>query len=209
MSNIKIGRTVVGSVGTNCYFVFRDDAKKALVFDPGDSGKKIYDRLKENGIEVSAILLTHGHFDHILGVKELKEAAGCKVYSPEAEQRLLEDPELNCSGMIGRVGSVKTDEWLRDNEEIELEGIKIKVLSTPGHTEGSACFYIEEAGILIAGDTLFEGSVGRTDLPTGNMGDLVHSIRSKLMTLPEDTLVYPGHGDETTIGDEKRYNPYC
>lgn len=208
MAEVRIGRTVLGMGGTNCYFTYKDDGK-AVVFDPGFEGKRLYDRLTEKGLTVCAIVLTHGHYDHILGVKELKEAAGCKVYAPEAEDALLRDERKNCSEDIGRPCTIEADVLLQDGEEVDIEGIRFKVILTPGHTAGSACFYFEDEKFLIAGDTLFYGSVGRTDLPTGNMGDLVQSLKKKLMVLPEETVVYPGHGDETTIGDEKQYNPFC
>ncbi|MBQ7564912.1 MAG: MBL fold metallo-hydrolase [Lachnospiraceae bacterium] len=208
MAEVHIGRTVLGMGGTNCYFIYKDDGK-TVVFDPGFEGKKLYDRLTEKGLSVSAIVLTHGHYDHILGVKELKEAAGCKVYAPEAEKQLLLDVYKNCSADIGRPCAIEADVFLKDGQEVEIDGIKFTVLLTPGHTAGSACYYFETEKFLIAGDTLFYGSVGRTDLPTGNMGDLAQSLKKKLMVLPEDVVVYPGHGDETTIGDEKQYNPFC
>ncbi len=205
---LKIGRTVVGFVSTNCYFVY-NEAKKAVVFDPGDDGARLYDRLTEKGFQVVGIVLTHGHFDHILGVDALKEKAGCKVYAPQTEEKLLADPALNCCRDVGLSRTVKADILLSDQQMVDIDGISFRVLLTPGHTAGSACYYFAEDKILIAGDTLFAGSVGRTDLPTGNMGELMTSIRQKLMTLPEDVIVYPGHGDDTTIGEEKQYNPYC
>ncbi len=205
---LKIGRTVLGNVETNCYFVYNDKEKKALVFDPGDDGNGIYEKLKNKGFTVAGIALTHGHFDNILGVKALKERSGCLVYAPCTEEGLLLDPEKNCTADIGRPLSLKADVFLRDGEVRDIDGISFKTLLTPGHTGGSACFYFEEEGFLISGDTLFAGSVGRTDLPTGNMGELVRSIKDKLMTLPDETVVYPGHGPETTLGDEKKYNPF-
>ncbi len=203
----KIGRTVLGIVGTNCYFVYNEN-NKAVVFDPGDDGNGIYKKLSAKGFSIAAIVLTHGHFDHILGVDALREKAGCKVYAPLPEKELLEDPRMNCTSDIGRRVTVKADVFLNDEELVDIEGIRFKVLFTPGHTAGSACFYFEDEKFVIAGDTLFAGSVGRTDLPTGNMGELVNSIKKKLMVLPDDVVVYPGHGEETTIGDEKKYNPF-
>lgn len=208
MAEIKIGRIALGSYQTNCYFVYREDEKKALVFDPGDSGKQLYDKLTANGFTVEAILLTHAHFDHIWGVKALSEASGAKVYAWENERLLCEKAKVNLSDWAGRPCTVDTDVYLKDGEEITLAGIDLKVIGTPGHTQGSCCYYIEEAGFLLGGDTLFLESVGRSDFPTGSMSELVRSIREKLYVLPGETKVYPGHGDSTTIAHEEKYNPF-
>ncbi len=204
---IKLGRMILSSIGTNCYFAYNED-KAALVFDPGDDGEGIYDRLTEKGFRIAGIVLTHGHFDHIMGVDALKKKADCQVYAPAAEEKLLSDPELNCTSDMDRQCTVKPDVLLEDGEIVNVEGISFRTILTPGHTAGSACFYFEDDRLLISGDTLFEGSVGRTDLPTGNMGELVRSIKTKLMVLPDDVEVYPGHGGQTTIGEEKKYNPF-
>ncbi|MCR4739852.1 MAG: MBL fold metallo-hydrolase [Lachnospiraceae bacterium] len=208
MSGLKIGRTVLGMVSTNCYFVYDEKTMNTVVFDPGDDGGRLYDRLAEKGMHVCAIVLTHGHFDHIMGVEELKEKAGCKLYAPEAEKELLLDERLNETVSVGEKIRMRADVYLKDGEDVDIDGIRFRVLHTPGHTAGSTCYYFEDEGMLIAGDTLFEGSVGRTDLPTGNMGELIQSIRRRLLTLPDETRVYPGHGNDTTIGNEKIYNPF-
>lgn len=208
MADIKIGRMVLGAVGTNCYFLYREGSDKAIVFDPADNGDYIYEQLKDRGFSVSAIYLTHAHFDHIWGCNELKELAGCKVYAYEAEKELCEDSVKNVSAQTGRPYVVKVDEYLRD-DEIRIEAdMTFKVIATPGHTIGSACYYFEDAGYLVCGDTLFQGSVGRTDLPTGSESSLIRSINDKLMILPESVKAYPGHGSSTTIGYEKQYNPF-
>lgn len=208
MSDIKIGKITLGMCQTNTYFLYREGNKEAIVIDPADQGGMLYDKLNSNGFEVTAILLTHGHFDHIWGVEELKEKSGAKVYASINEKTLLGSAGANCSKGCGRPCTIDPDMYLRDNETISLNGIDICVINTPGHTEGSCCFYIKEAGFLIAGDTLFQESVGRTDLPTGSMSELVRSIKDKLLILPADTKVYPGHGNPTTIGYEKDYNPF-
>ncbi len=209
MDSFKIGRLVLGMVSTNCYFIYRENKREAIVFDPGDQGDKIYSILKGNNITIKAIALTHGHFDHIMGVKELKTLANCKVYAFEEEKDLLENAHLNCSDQVGRSYTLSADIYLKNLEVFNLCGFQVQAIHTPGHTRGSMCYYFKEEGLLISGDTLFQASVGRTDLPTGSQKALLHSVRDKLFALDENVKVYPGHGDETTIGYEKKYNPYC
>ena len=208
MSDLKIGRMVIGSVQTNCYFVYREGTSDVIFFDPADKGDYIYETLKDKGFNVKGILLTHAHFDHIWGCNKLRELSGAPIYAYEAEKVLCEDAVTNVSEQVGRPYTVIPDRYLKDGEEITVADMTCRLIATPGHTVGSCCYYFEEDGLLIAGDTLFEGSVGRTDLATGSMGTLVRSIKDKLFTLPDDTKVYPGHGDSTTIGYEKEYNPF-
>ncbi len=218
MGELKVGRLAVGMYATNCYFVYREGTPDCLVFDAPDHGKEVAAKLEENGLHIRGIFLTHGHFDHIWGASDLRIAAsayaekrgegGVKIYALDAEAHLLSDSDANVSAQMGRPCSVRPNTWVKDGEEIELAGMKLKVIATPGHTEGSCCYYFEESGILIAGDTLFEESVGRTDFPTGSGATLSRSIREKLFTLPENTIVYPGHGGTTTIGHEMACNPF-
>ncbi|MCR4892600.1 MAG: MBL fold metallo-hydrolase [Lachnospiraceae bacterium] len=209
----KISWMVLGPVQTNCYIMENTETHEAVVVDPGDNGRAIYRHIEESGLELKGILLTHGHFDHILGLKDLisavREAKGnselvIPVYADAKEADLLSDGELNCSGGC----TVKPDKLLSDREKFHLAGFEFVCLSTPGHTQGSCCFYVPAEKVLFSGDTLFAGSVGRTDLPTGSMGSLIRSIREKLLGLPDDTVVLPGHDSQTTMGDEKKYNPY-
>lgn len=208
MSNLKIGRLMLGVCQTNCYFVYQDGSTDVIFFDPADKGDYIYEKLQEKGLNVKGILLTHGHFDHIWGTDKLRELSGAPIYAYEAEKALCEDAITNVSDQVGRPYTVVPDYYVKDGEEITIAGMTCKVIATPGHTVGSCCYYFEEAGMLIAGDTLFQESVGRTDLPTGSMSAIIHSIKDKLFLLPDETKVYPGHGDVTSIGHEKRYNPF-
>lgn len=209
MGDIRIGRMTIGVCATNSYFLYRDGAAEVIVFDPADRGGDIFRALQNKGFPVAAILLTHGHFDHIWGAEELRQLSGAKIYALDAEKTVCGDAYVNISAQMKRKCTIEPDGWLTDGEEVTFADICLKVIATPGHTMGSCCFYSEEAGLLISGDTLFEESVGRTDFPTGSMSKLVRSIKEKLFVLPEETKVYPGHGDMTTIGREKQYNPYC
>lgn len=209
MADIKIGRMTLGVCATNCYFLYREGKKETVFIDPADRGADLFEALTKKGFTVAAILLTHGHFDHIWGAERLRELSGAKIYALDAESVVCRDAYVNVSAQAGRKATIEPDEWLTEGQEITLADIRFQVIATPGHTVGSCCYYIEEAGFLIAGDTLFEGSVGRTDFPTGSMSKLVRSVKEKLFLLPDETKVYPGHGDATTIGEEKQYNPYC
>lgn len=208
MGNIKIGRMVLGMCQTNCYFIYREGSSKVIFVDPADYGEQIFKAMKDNGFEVAAILLTHGHFDHIWGCSKLRQLTSAPVYAYEGEEELLQSSHLNISAEAGRPCTVKANTLLKDGEEVTVCDMTFKVIATPGHTQGSCCYYFEEAGMLISGDTLFEESVGRTDFATGSMGTLVRSVKEKLFVLPDDTVVYPGHGDSTTIDHEKEYNPF-
>lgn len=219
MGDLKIGRTVLGVCQTNTYFLYREGQEECIVVDPADCGRQIFAKLRKNGLRTAAILLTHGHFDHILGVEGLKAAANevaanhgydeIKVFACAAEKELLRDVNTNLSEGMGRACSIDADVYVNDGDEISVAGMKCKVILTPGHTEGGCCFYFEEDGICVCGDTIFQESIGRTDFPSGSMGTLVRSIREKLFILPDDTKLYPGHGDSTTVGHEKKYNPFC
>ena len=208
MLELKIEKMILGIVGTNCYYIYNEEERKALVFDPADNGSKIFESLANKNITPAAIFLTHGHFDHIMGVAKLKQLSKAPIYAYAKEAELLSSEDFNCSARTGKVVTVTPDYLLEDHETIEVAGIKIELLATPGHTAGSCCYFLEEQGILISGDTLFEASIGRTDLPTGSMRDIIHSIKSKLLILPPETVVYPGHGSSTTIMSEMKYNPF-
>ena len=158
----------LGQVQTNCYLIGNEKTKEAVVIDPADEGAYIAKRLRSLGYELKAILLTHGHFDHITGAEELRSLTGAEIYAYEGEKELLADPKLNCSSIAGHTVSLIPDKFFKDKDQLELAGFTFEVLFTPGHTSGSVCFYLKSEGILFSGDTLFQESVGRSDLPTGN-----------------------------------------
>jgi len=208
MSNMKINTLVVGAVRTNCYIVGNSETKEAIVIDPGDNAAAIIKALKENDLVCRAILLTHGHFDHIMAAAELAHASSAQIYAHEAEEGLLADPTLNASRHFGTECSLVPDVFLKDGQTLELAGFSIRVIHTPGHTAGGACYYFVENGVLFSGDTLFLEDIGRSDLPTGNGRQLLESIKNRLMPLDDDIIVYPGHDMPTTIGHEREHNMY-
>ncbi|MBH1939532.1 MBL fold metallo-hydrolase [Mobilitalea sibirica] len=208
MNNFNMKTLVLGMIQTNCYIISNTQSKEAIVIDPAAEAVKIIDYLKTNNLICKAILLTHGHFDHILAAKELSELTEAKIHAHEAEAKLLSDPALNASSLMGRATSLTADVLLKDQEILTIAGFILKVIHTPGHTAGGVCYYFEEQGCLISGDTLFRESVGRTDFPTGDGQLLIESILNKLMLLEDKTLIYPGHGMSTTVGYEKENNFY-
>lgn len=206
---MKIDRFVIGPVGTNCYIVRNEDTDECFVTDPAACPPELVGHIRKEGLNVKAVLLTHGHFDHIMGLDDFLKEFPVSVYAFSEEKPLLESAELNSSlGMFGRPYTFSGAEYVSDGQILHIAGFEIRVIHTPGHTAGGCCYYIPAENVLISGDTLFRASVGRTDLPTGSMGDLVRSVREKLFVLPEETKVYPGHMEETTIGYEKKYNPF-
>ena len=209
MGKLKTACAVLGMISTNCYFAENTETGEVLIIDPADDAFAVRSWCLNDGRKPAAILLTHGHFDHIMGLDALLAEFRVPVYAHEAERELLESEQLNSSvSMLGQPYSFSGAEYVTNRQNLKTAGFEIQVIYTPGHTIGGCCYYIPEEKALFSGDTLFHGSVGRTDLPTGSMGQLVNSIRDRLFVLPDDTKVYPGHMEETTIGYEKKYNPF-
>ena len=206
---MKVGKFVLGPVATNCYIGINEETKECFIVDPATCPPEFVSYIKNAGLTVKAVLLTHGHFDHIMGLDALLKEFSVPVYAHEAEREVLESEQLNSSAsMLGQPYSFSGVDYVTNRQELRIAGFEILVIYTPGHTIGGCCYYIEKEKTLFSGDTLFHGSVGRTDLPTGSMGQLVSSVRDRLFVLPDDTKVYPGHMEETTIGYEKKYNPF-
>ncbi len=204
----KIDSRILGMVGTNCYLLCNMDIKECVLIDPADSQDEISRMIDESGCSLKGILLTHGHFDHIMAADAVRDKYGVKVYASCDEKNTLEQPHINLGEAYGLKLSVKADVWHKDGQILKLAGFDIEALHTPGHTEGGSCYYIREIGVLFSGDTLFCGSVGRTDFPGGSMSEIVRSIKEKVMVLPDDTKVYPGHGEGTSVGYERENNPF-
>ena len=205
---MNIKTLVVGIVRANCYLVWNDLA--CVLIDPGDDAERIETALQQLGKPLKAILLTHGHFDHVGAVKALKERyPQVPVMIGALDEELLLEPERVYKGMLSRIPDslhLKADRLLSDGDEINVKGMRFTVIATPGHTPGSGCYYLEDNEILFSGDTLFHGSRGRTDFPGGSESEIMKSIREKLLKkLPDETAVLPGHNDSTTIGTEKVY----
>ena len=209
INGLNIDSVIVSNVGTNCYIVHKKDSKSCFVVDPGDDGEQIAAWIKKQGLTIDHILLTHGHFDHIQGVRDLKNCMRAQICALDVEKGLLGDAKMNISAMTGRPEEIEADLWLHDKQIFESGGISIQVIHTPGHTRGSCCYYLEEEKVLFSGDTLFMESVGRTDFPTGNERELLESLREKVLVLPSETKVFSGHGPVTDIGYEQANNPYA
>ncbi len=206
---IVVVTNVLGNLATNCYTVVNTDTRQVVIIDPAANADFLINMVNNQNYILEGILLTHGHVDHIGAVGKLVEAfPQAKIYCSEDEINVLTDSKVNLSTMFGANLSYNADITLTDNQEINLIGVNMLCIKTPGHTEGGMCYYIESESILFSGDTLFEESIGRSDFPTGSGATLVKSIKEKLLILPDAVVVYPGHGDKTTISNEKKYNPF-
>lgn len=206
---MKVYPLVLGPVQTTCYIISNEN--KAIVVDPAANANQIIRYLGTKKLELEAVLLTHGHFDHIGAVNELVAKYQVPIYAHKKEQEYFENPEVNLSPMIYERLILNKDfeyRFIADQEMIDCLGLRVKAFHVPGHTTGSLCYYFESEELVFTGDTLFKHSIGRTDFIYGNHDQLVKGIRGKLLSLPPHTLVYPGHGECTTIEEELIHNPF-
>jgi len=210
---MKIGTFSLGAYETNCYILRENEpAEDCLIIDTGLEAGALLDFLHEYKLNPVAVVLTHGHIDHINGLVQLrKKFSGVKAYVHKLDAKILTDRQSNLSFLTGLEpadNAIEADFTLEEGNVIEEAGIKSEVLHTPGHTPGGICLYSKKEQIIFVGDTLFADSIGRTDLPGGSMTQLIKGIKEKLLILPDETIVYPGHGPQTTIGRERAHNPY-
>ena len=199
----------VGPFQENCYVVGDEEAGTGVIVDPGDEAARIALAVEQTNLEITQILITHAHIDHVGAVAALVDEYSCPVLMHAEAEPMLGQLPTQAMMMGLRFGEVPTvDRHIKDEEVIEVGGLQLRSLYTPGHAPGHIAFYIESEGLLLSGDALFAGSVGRVDLPGGSMEVLMRSIEERLLTLPDETRVYPGHGPVTTIGNERVHNPF-
>jgi hydroxyacylglutathione hydrolase len=204
-----LNTVVVTEFMTNCFILGDEQTQKAIVIDPGGEGKKILDKVQTMGLEIYAVVNTHAHVDHIGAIREIKEATGALVMMHASEQ-----PLLQAASKMGRLFGINIqqppdpDQFLGDSDQVTCGGITLTVMETPGHSPGGISLVTSDGKHCFVGDTLFAGSIGRTDLPGGDYHTLISSIKTRLLPLGDDVKVFPGHGPATTIGTEKKYNPF-
>jgi glyoxylase-like metal-dependent hydrolase (beta-lactamase superfamily II) len=212
MGELKILSAELGPVMTNTYILVDEDIKEAVIIDPADNAAELIQFLEGNELTLDGVLLTHGHYDHINALQGLREKYDpwkLKVYAAKPEQEVLMVKSYNLSDQFGEGYTTHANMMIKDHQVFEVTSAhKAECIYTPGHTLGSCCYYFKPEGWLFVGDTLFAGSIGRTDLPTGNYDELMRSVNEILMQFPDETIVFPGHGPSTTIGQERKTNPF-
>jgi glyoxylase-like metal-dependent hydrolase (beta-lactamase superfamily II) len=207
VSEIAVGRTVFLDFQENCWIIGHTRTREAICVDPGGAPGQVLDLAKQMGLDIKLIVASHGHIDHIAGIGPLRRQTGAPVLMHESDIAMLTyAKEMGARWGMNVEEPGAPDHLVVDGSYIDVDGLRLQVLHTPGHTQGSICFYVE--GVVFAGDTLFAGSIGRTDLPGGDYDQEMASIVERLLALPDDTLVLPGHMEETTIGQERQRNPY-
>lgn len=202
-------RLPVGPMESNCYIIGCKKTKKAAIVDPGFEGDRILARLEQLGLKCTHIILTHGHVDHISALDVVHGATGAEVLIHEKDAAMLVDPGKNLSRYMGAsIQHKAADRLLKDKDQIKIGQLELEVIHTPGHTLGGISLKVGDGSALLTGDTLFAGSVGRSDFPGGSHAVLIDSIKTRLLVFPDETKVCPGHGPESTIGMEKKHNPF-
>jgi len=200
---------IVGLLQCNCSIIGDESTREAMVIDPGDDIDDIQELLRQDNLQVKQIVITHAHIDHVGGAMKLRAATGAPILINQNDAQLLQMLDTQAAWIgIAPPGEVVIDQALKNGDTVKTGSIEGNVLHTPGHTEGSVCLYFPREKKLIAGDTLFAGSIGRTDLPGGSFEKIIRSIHDSLLPLPDETIVVPGHGQLTTIGDERQMNPF-
>lgn len=199
-------KVVVGPLAANCYIVGSESSKEGMIIDPGDEAEVILRKVKDLGLAIKFIVLTHGHIDHIGAIKEVKKATGAEVAIHTDEAKSLQGQSSSTLLGLAYPTPLPPDRLLQDGDSMDIGDVHFGVLHTPGHSPGGICLLGQ--GVVFSGDTLFNYGIGRTDLPGGSHSQLMNSIHTKLMVLPDNTVVYPGHGPDTTIGAERRGNPF-
>ena len=206
-SKVNVETLIVGPLASNCYIVWDEDTKKGVVIDPGDYAKLILKRILEQNINTKYILVTHGHFDHVGAVAALKRELKSEFLAHKDDLFFIEDSDNSAMRWGFKIEKPpKPDRFIEDGDIIKVDGFKFNVIHTPGHSPGGVSFIYNN--MVFCGDTLFQGSIGRTDFRKGSFEELAKSIKTRLYILPDDTVVYTGHGPSTTIGNEKKYNPF-
>lgn len=202
-----VKKLVVGDLQTNCYVLGDEESKEGAVIDPGGDYHQIEKVIQDEGLDIKNIILTHGHADHIAALTELKEKTKALILIHPADSDMLVEPSYNLSSFTGQnLVCPKADKFLDDGDRIKIGALGLEVLHTPGHSPGGISLFTDK--MIFTGDTLFCQGIGRADLPGASHSELLHSIKTKILTKPDDTIVYPGHGPETTIGEEKENNPW-
>lgn len=206
---MKVYKTEVSSFATNCYFAVNEAIQEGIIVDPGAEVEQILAMIKQANAKCVAIFLTHGHSDHIGALNDLRKETGADVYVSAKDKKMLSDARSNLSLFFGdNIKCAEPEHVIDGDEHITVAGMEFDVMATPGHTPGGICFYNKESNMLFAGDTIFCESIGRTDFPGGSYKEILNSIKTKILVLPEDTNILPGHGPTSTVGWERRRNPF-